>query len=101
MLTQDDTNIGKWLSYIHASSGIRTHDASFRSVEDSTISRPLGSVAIPLHNNNNSIQFFIINVPSQQLQRQLQTQHNVRVDIGNKIKSNTNSITNINSITAN
>jgi hypothetical protein len=31
-----------------------------------------------------SIQFFIINVPSQQLQRQLQTQHNV--DIGKKIK---------------
>jgi hypothetical protein len=45
---------------------------------------------------NNSIQFFIINVLSQQLQRQLQTQHNVL--IGNKIKSNNNSITNINSI---
>jgi hypothetical protein len=30
------------------------------------------------------IQFFIVNVPSQQLQRQLQTQHNV--DIGNSIK---------------
>jgi hypothetical protein len=30
------------------------------------------------------IQFFIINVPSQQRQRQLQTQHSV--DIGNKIK---------------
>jgi hypothetical protein len=35
-------------------------------------------------NNNNSIQFFIINVPSQQLQCQLQTQHNI--DIGNSIK---------------
>jgi hypothetical protein len=35
--------------------------------------------------NNNSIQFFIINVLNQQLQRQLQTQHSV--DIGNKIKS--------------
>jgi hypothetical protein len=33
------------------------------------------------NNNNNSIQFLIINVPSQQLQRQLQTQHGV--DIGN------------------
>jgi hypothetical protein len=52
------------------------------------------------NNNNNSIQFFIINVPTQQLQRQLQTQHNV--DIGTKIKSkphnNNNSINNINSI---
>jgi hypothetical protein len=28
------------------------------------------------NNNNNSIQFFIIYVPSQQLQGQLQTQHN-------------------------
>jgi hypothetical protein len=28
-------------------------------------------------NNNNSIQFFIIYVPSQQLQGQLQTQHSV------------------------
>jgi hypothetical protein len=35
--------------------------------------------------DDNSIQFFIINMPSQQLQRQLQTQHSV--DIGNKIKS--------------
>jgi hypothetical protein len=33
---------------------------------------------------NNSIQFFIINVPSKQLQCQLQTQHNV--DINNSIK---------------
>jgi hypothetical protein len=40
----------------------------------------------PCGDCNNSIQFFIINVPSQQLQRQLQTQHNVH--IGNKIKSN-------------
>jgi hypothetical protein len=38
-------------------------------------------------------------VPSQQLQRQLRTQHNVY--IGNKIKSNNNSITNINSTKAN
>jgi hypothetical protein len=30
-----------------------------------------------LYNNNNSIQFFIIYVPSQQLQGQLQTQHSV------------------------
>jgi hypothetical protein len=37
------------------------------------------------------IQFFIINVLSQQLQCQLQTQHNAY--IGNKIKSNNNSIT--------
>jgi hypothetical protein len=44
--------------------------------------------------DNNSIQFFIINVPSQQLQGQLETQHSV--DTGNKIKSNNNSITNIN-----
>jgi hypothetical protein len=34
-----------------------------------------------LYNNNNSIQFFIIYVPSQQLQGQLQTQHSV--DTGN------------------
>jgi hypothetical protein len=45
------------------------------------------------------IQFFIISMPSQQLQHQLQTQHNV--DIGNKMKSNNNSIININSIKAN
>jgi hypothetical protein len=38
-------------------------------------------------------------VLTQQLQRQLQTQHSVH--IGNKIKSNNNSITNINSIKAN
>jgi hypothetical protein len=37
------------------------------------------------NNNNNSIQLCIINMPSQQIQRQLQTQHNV--DIGNKTKS--------------
>jgi hypothetical protein len=35
--------------------------------------------------SDHTIQFLIINVPSQQLQRQLETQHNV--DIGNKIKS--------------
>jgi hypothetical protein len=52
------------------------------------------------NNNNNTIQFFTINVPSQQLQRQLQTQHSVHI-IGNKIKSNNNSITNIHSIKAN
>jgi hypothetical protein len=46
------------------------------------------------NNNNNSIQFFIIYVPSQQLQGQLQTQHSV--DTGNyimdrhNIKSKTN-----------
>jgi hypothetical protein len=34
--------------------------------------------------NNNSIQFYIINVPSQQLQGQLQTKNNV--DLGNSIK---------------
>jgi hypothetical protein len=34
--------------------------------------------------DDNSIQFCIINVPSQQLQGQLQTQHTV--DIGNSIK---------------
>jgi hypothetical protein len=51
------------------------------------------------NNNNNSIKFFIINVLSQQLQRQLQTQHNVHT--GNKIKPNNNTITNINSIKAN
>jgi hypothetical protein len=50
-------------------------------------------------NDNNSIQFFIINVPCQQLQRQIQTQHSVH--IGNKLKSNNKSITNINSIKAN
>jgi hypothetical protein len=50
-------------------------------------------------NNNNSIPFFIIKVPSQQLQCQLQTQHNVH--IGNKIKTNNNNMTNINSIKAN
>jgi hypothetical protein len=46
------------------------------------------------------IQFFIINVPDRQLQRQLHTQHSV--DIGNKRKSkprnNNDSINNINSI---
>jgi hypothetical protein len=36
----------------------------------------------------NSIQFFIINVPSQQLQGQLQTQHSV--DTGNSIKEKHN-----------
>jgi hypothetical protein len=35
------------------------------------------------NNDNNSIQFFIINAPSQQLQSQFQTQHSV--NIGNKI----------------
>jgi hypothetical protein len=40
-----------------------------------------------LHNNNNSIKFFIINVPSQQLQRQLQTQHSVHIGNNNKVKS--------------
>jgi hypothetical protein len=49
--------------------------------------------------NDKIIQFFIINVLSQQLKRQLQTECNVH--IGNKIKSNINSITNINSIKAN
>jgi hypothetical protein len=37
---------------------------------------------------NNSIQFFIIYVPSQQLQGQLQTQHSV--DIGNYIMEQCN-----------
>jgi hypothetical protein len=36
--------------------------------------------------NNNSIQFFIINVPGQQLQRQLQTQHNVHNNNNNNNK---------------
>jgi hypothetical protein len=35
------------------------------------------------NNNNNSIKFYIIYLPSQQLQGQLQTQH--RVDTGNYI----------------
>jgi hypothetical protein len=43
---------------------------------------------IKRNRSDNSIQFFVINVLSQQLQRQLQTQHNVH--IGNKIKSNNN-----------
>jgi hypothetical protein len=38
------------------------------------------------NNNNNSIQFFIIYVPSQQLQGQLQTQHSV--DTSNYIMGN-------------
>jgi hypothetical protein len=33
--------------------------------------------AVQLNNSNNSIQFFVIYVPSQQLQGQLQTQHSV------------------------
>jgi hypothetical protein len=61
--------------------------------------QPRGQLQSQHEYNNNSIQFFIINVPNQQLQRQLQTQHSVHT--GNKIKSNNNSITNINSIKAN
>jgi hypothetical protein len=34
-------------------------------------------IELKVNNNNNSIQFFIIYVPSQQLQGQLQTQHSV------------------------
>jgi hypothetical protein len=41
-----------------------------------------------MHNVNNSIQFFIIYVPNQQLQIQLQTQHSV--DTGNHIKDKHN-----------
>jgi hypothetical protein len=37
----------------------------------------------PKHNNNNSVQFFIIYVPSQQPQGQLQTEHST--DIHNYI----------------
>jgi hypothetical protein len=40
----------------------------------------------PCGDCNNSIQFFIINVPSQQLQRQLQTQNSVH--IGNNNNNN-------------
>jgi hypothetical protein len=49
---------------------------------------------IIIYSNNNSIQFFIIYVPSQQLQDQLQTEHSV--DTGNYImdKHNMKSKTN-------
>jgi hypothetical protein len=40
------------------------------------------------NNNNNAIQLFIIYLPSQQLQSQLQTQHSV--DTGNYIKEKRN-----------
>jgi hypothetical protein len=43
------------------------------------------------NNNNNSVQFFIIYVPSQQLQGQLQTQH--IVDNNNNNNNNNNKIT--------
>jgi hypothetical protein len=42
------------------------------------------------NNNNNSIQFFVIYVPSQQLQGRLQTQHSV--DTSNYIMDNQHKI---------
>jgi hypothetical protein len=48
------------------------------------------------HNKNNSIQFFIIYVPSQQLQGQLYTQHSVGPDNNNNIKNINNNNNNNN-----
>jgi hypothetical protein len=45
-------------------------------------------LAAKINNNNNLIQFFVIYVPSQQLQSQLHTQHNV--DTGNYIMNKHN-----------
>jgi hypothetical protein len=49
---------------------------------------PAGLYYKTQYNSNNSIEFFIICVPSQQLQGQLQTQHSV--DTGNYIKDKHN-----------
>jgi hypothetical protein len=43
-------------------------------------------------NYDNSIQFFIIYVPSQQLQGQLQTEHSVRIDKSNYIVDKNNKV---------